>query len=136
AAIKRGPAPSTTHPAHAAAPAQASPEPIAHLARSPFVGRARELAALTAALDAAVSGGGAFLEISGEAGMGKSRLVEELIHQARLRGARVLVGRCLEGEGSPAFLPFLDSLDVALGDESDLPRLVGPEAALAARVFP
>ena len=95
------------------------PAPLARLARSPFVGRERELATLTAALDGAVAGGGALLEIAGEAGMGKSRLVEELTHQARLRGARVLVGRCLEGDGSPAYLPFLDSLDAALAGESN-----------------
>lgn len=120
------PAPSTALPAG----------PLARLARSPFVGRERELATLTAALDAAVSGAGGLVEIAGEAGMGKSRLVEELVHQARLRGARVLVGRCLEGDGSPAFLPFLDSLDAALRDESDLERLIGADAALAARLFP
>ncbi len=126
-AIKRSPP---------AAPSPAVFEPLARLARSPFVGRERELATLTAALDGAVAGAGALLEISGEAGMGKSRLVSELLHQARLRGARVLVGRCLEGDGSPAFLPFLDSLDAALGDESDLERLAGADAALAARLFP
>ena len=119
-----------------AAPPPRAAEPLARLARSPFVGRERELGTLTAALDGAVSGGGAFLEIGGEAGMGKSRLVEELIHQARLRGARVLVGRCLEGDASPAFLPFLDGLDAALSDESDLDRLVGADAALAARLLP
>jgi DNA-binding SARP family transcriptional activator/tetratricopeptide (TPR) repeat protein len=109
---------------------------LARLARSPFVGRERELGTLTTALEGAVAGGGAFFEIAGEAGMGKSRLVDELAHQARLRGARVLVGRCLEGDGSPAFLPFLDSLDAALGDEADLERLAGADAALAARLFP
>jgi DNA-binding SARP family transcriptional activator/tetratricopeptide (TPR) repeat protein len=114
----------------------AAAEPLARLARSPFVGRARELTQLTEALDAALASHGSFVEIAGEAGMGKSRLVEELVHQARLRGARVLVGRCLEGEASPAFLPFLDSLDTALGNEVDLERLVGVDAALATRLFP
>ncbi len=119
-----------------AAPRPAAFEPLARLARSPFVGREQELATLTAALDAAVAGEGAFVEIAGEAGVGKSRLVGELLHQARLRGARVLVGRCLEGDGSPAFLPFLDGLDAALADESDLERLAGADAALAARLLP
>ncbi|HVJ17314.1 MAG TPA: AAA family ATPase [Polyangiaceae bacterium] len=129
-AIKR------SRPQTPAAPPPVVSEPLARLARSPFVGREGELATLTAALDAAVAGAGAFLEIAGEAGMGKSRLVGELMHQARLRGARVLVGRCLEGDGSPAFLPFLDSLDAALADESDLERLAGADAALAARLLP
>jgi DNA-binding SARP family transcriptional activator len=134
----RHPAASAKKPAapQAVAETAAATAPLARLARSPFVGRERELGLLTEVLDAALSGGGSFCEIAGEAGMGKSRLVEELIHQARLRGARVLVGRCLEGDGSPAFLPFLDSLDAALRDESDLARLVGEDAALAARLFP
>lgn len=116
-------------------PARASAR-LELLARSPFVGRERELATLTAALDAAVAGSGGFVEIAAEAGAGKSRLVEELTHQARLRGARVLVGRCLEGDGSPAFLPFLDSLDAALAGEVELEHLVGPDAAFAARLSP
>ena len=108
----------------------------ARLARSPFVGREGELAALSRAIDTAFSGAGGFVEIAGEAGLGKSRLVEELVHQAFLRGARALVGRCLDGEGSPAFLPFLDSIDAALGEETDLNRLVGSDAALAVRLSP
>jgi DNA-binding SARP family transcriptional activator len=123
-------------PPASAARAGSASEPLARLARSPFVGREREIAELTGALDGALSGRGSFVEISGEAGMGKSRLVEQVIHQARLRGARALVGRCLEGEASPAFLPFLDSLDTALGNEVDLERLVGDDAALATRLCP
>ena len=120
----------------AAAPvAPAQEAPLARLERSPFVGRAHELEALTSALDAAVAGHGALVELSGEAGVGKSRVVEELAHQARLRGARVLVGRCLDADASPAYLPFLDSLDGALGDD-ELERLAGVDTALAARLLP
>jgi len=111
-------------------------EPLARLVRTPFVGRGDELATLASALDAALSGAGAFVEISGEAGIGKSRLVEEIVHQARLRGARALVGRCLEGDASPAFLPFLDSLEKALEKEVHLDRLVGDDAVLATRLCP
>jgi len=135
ASLRGAPTPTRQNAPPAAVPVRAAPS-LERLARSPFVGRERELAELTAALDAAVAGSGAFVEISGEAGAGKSRLVEELTHQARLRGARVLIGRCLEGEGSPAFLPFLDSLDAALAGEADLERLVGPDAVLAARLSP
>jgi len=132
-------APSVSAPTPETSPAVAPPtpaEPLARLLRSPFVGRDRELGTLTEALERALSGSGAVVEIAGEAGLGKSRLVEELGHQARLRGARVLVGRCLEGEGSPAFLPFLDGLDTAFGDEADVERLMGSDAALAARLLP
>ncbi len=48
----------------------------------PLVGRTAELADLTRALDAARSGAGAFVEIVGEAGIGKSRLAGELRERA------------------------------------------------------
>jgi DNA-binding SARP family transcriptional activator len=141
---KAAPAPSPSQsPSVSATAKQSTPTPppaagpgLARMARSPFVGRTAELGTLARALDSAVGGQGGFAEVSGEAGVGKSRLLGELVHQARLRGARVLVGRCLEGEGSPAYLPFLESLDTALKEETDLERLVGDDAALAARLFP
>ncbi|HEY8923393.1 MAG TPA: AAA family ATPase [Polyangia bacterium] len=140
AALRSAPADPRVSAASPPAPPVGGPpattEPLARMARTPFVGRSDELATLTAALDAALSGAGAFVEISGEAGIGKSRLVEEIVHQARLRGARALVGRCLEGDASPAFLPFLDSLEKALEKEVHLERLVGDDAVLATRLFP
>ncbi|HEY8925318.1 MAG TPA: AAA family ATPase, partial [Polyangia bacterium] len=124
----------------APAPVPAAPpviaEPLARLARTPFVGRGEEIATLTLALETALSGRGGFVEIAGEAGIGKSRLVDEIVHQARLRGARTLVGRCLEGDASPAFLPFLDSLETTLEKEVHLERLVGDDAVLATRLYP
>src|SRR5918994_7732140 len=61
---------------------------------SPLVERDRELAALNAALDTAVgSGTGAVVLVVGEAGIGKTSLVEAFAHAAEERAA-VLVGRC------------------------------------------
>jgi predicted ATPase len=57
-----------------------------------FVGRDGELAALTAALDAAVAGEPAVVLLSGEAGVCKTRLVEEAAERAGAAGARVLTG--------------------------------------------
>jgi len=74
---------------------------------TPFVGRAGELAALTADLDAAVGGHGGVVLVAGEAGIGKTRLVEELAARAIVRGAVVLWGRCWEGAGAPAFWPWV-----------------------------
>jgi predicted ATPase len=69
-----------------------------------FVGRDAELAALTAALDAAIAGEPAVVLLSGEAGVGKTRLVEEAAERASEAGARVLAGSCIEmgGEGLPS----------------------------------
>src|SRR3954452_25014367 len=60
-----------------------------------FVGRDAELATLTAALDAAVAGDAAVVLLSGEAGVGKTRLVEEAAGRASAAGARVLAGSCI-----------------------------------------
>ena len=73
-----------------------------------LIGRATQLAALDAALEAVRQGGGpAALLIGGEAGVGKSRLMAEFAASARASGSRVLTGECLElgADGLP-FGPF------------------------------
>jgi len=72
---------------------------------SPLVGRTAELARLVAALDAALAGAGTTVLVSGEAGIGKTRLVGELAARARTAGATVLTGRCIDLVGSG--LPYL-----------------------------
>jgi DNA-binding CsgD family transcriptional regulator len=74
---------------------------------TPFVGREVELAALTADLDAALGGRGGVVLLAGEPGIGKTRLAEQLAAIATARGALVLWGRCWEGEGAPAFWPWI-----------------------------
>jgi tetratricopeptide (TPR) repeat protein len=78
--------------------------------RSAFVGREPELAELVGGLDEASAGRGRLFLLVGEPGIGKSRLAEELIAQARARGARVLIGRCWEAGGAPAYWPWVQSL--------------------------
>ena len=75
-----------------------------------FVGRERELADLDAALEDALAGRGAIALVAGEPGIGKSRLIEELIGSARTRDARVVVGRCWEAGGAPAYWPWVQAL--------------------------
>jgi tetratricopeptide (TPR) repeat protein len=70
---------------------------MSHLAhRTRLVGRTAELARLEAALVRAQEGHPAVALVSGEAGVGKSRLVAEFVDRARVRGATVLAGGCLE----------------------------------------
>ncbi|HEX2054175.1 MAG TPA: AAA family ATPase [Actinomycetota bacterium] len=71
-----------------------------------FVGRTRELSFLEARLDQAAEGRGSVLFVSGEPGIGKSRLVEELARRAEAGGWRVLSGGNSEGGGRPAFWPW------------------------------
>ena len=75
-----------------------------------FVGRERELATGRAALDDALAGDGRLLLLAGEAGIGKSRFADELAAEARVRGARVLWGRCWEAGGAPAYWPWVQSI--------------------------
>ena len=55
-------------------------------------------------------GAGGCCLIGGEPGIGKSRLADELVARARARGALVLVGRCWEAGGAPAYWPWMQSL--------------------------
>jgi class 3 adenylate cyclase len=81
-----------------------------------FVGRVRELDELTSALRDAVSGHGSLLLISGEPGIGKSRLMEEVAGHAKDLGWRVLTGRCWEGGGAPAYWPWIQVVRAAGGE--------------------
>ena len=69
-----------------------------------MVGRAAELAAMTVRLDEALAGRGAIIALSGEAGIGKSRLVAELVAIARQRGAVVAAGECQSYGRSASYL--------------------------------
>ncbi len=82
---------------------------------SRFVGRRRELVELEEALDAAVGGRGGLLLVSGEPGIGKTRLCQELADQAEARGVSVAWARCWEAGTVPAFRAW-DQLLAALGD--------------------
>jgi DNA-binding SARP family transcriptional activator len=77
-----------------------------------FVGRAEELATLDDALDRAMAGRGGVVLLAGEPGIGKSRLADELTGRAQARGARILLGRCWEAGGAPAYWPWVQSLRV------------------------
>ena len=85
-------------------------DPAAQAARGAFVGREPELAQLVDGLEDAFAGRGRLFLLAGHPGIGKSRLTEELTAQARARGARVLVGRCWEAGGAPAYWPWVQSL--------------------------
>src|SRR5262245_19862274 len=75
-----------------------------------FVGRAREVQVLQGAVADALSGQGRLVLLAGEPGIGKTRTAEELAAHARRLGAEVLWGRCFEGQGAPAFWPWVQAL--------------------------
>jgi len=80
----------------------------------PLTGREDQIRFLTQRLDAARAGKGCLVLVSGEAGIGKSRLLEEVSEQARAIGFRVLTGSCLPGVGA-AYLPFQEIVDGYFG---------------------
>jgi predicted ATPase len=102
------------------------------------VGRERVLAELVGGLDDAFAGRGRLFLLVGEPGIGKSRLAEELIAHARARGARVLVGRCWEAGGAPAYWPWVQSLRayVRENDPAALRSQLGAGAAELAQIIP
>ncbi len=78
--------------------------------RGIFVGRQQELTELLAGLDETLAGHGRLFLLRGEPGIGKSRLADEVMAQARSRGAQVLVGRSWEAGGAPAYWPWVQAL--------------------------
>jgi DNA-binding CsgD family transcriptional regulator len=105
-----------------------------------FVGRTEELARLGTAWDRAAGGTPTALLIGGEAGVGKTRLVGELVAAVRRAGGAVLVGGCVElgGEGVP-FAPLIEALRSLTRDldEPGLARMVpGLARAELARLLP
>ena len=105
---------------------------------SPFVGREPEQARLRAGLQSAVEGRGQLILLSGEPGIGKTRLAEWLAAEAGEVDADVLWGRCYEGEGAPAFWPWSQILRSALplNDTDALQTEAGADAAHLAQILP
>ena len=72
-----------------------------------FVGRQREMAGLRTVLGDAISGQGRLVMLTGEPGIGKTRVAQELTGAAESQGMRVFWGRCYEGLGAPPFWPWV-----------------------------
>ena len=106
--------------------------------RGVLAGREAELAALVGALDEACAGRGRLVLLAGEPGIGKSRLAEEVAALAQQRGARVLVGRCWEAGGAPAYWPWVQSLRayVRQADAAALRLQLGGGAGELAQIVP
>ncbi|MFI6641070.1 AAA family ATPase [Streptomyces sp. NPDC050504] len=104
-----------------------------------FVGRTGELTSLTDALSRATAGEPQALLIGGEAGVGKTRLVEEFLREACREGAFVALGGCVEigADGLP-FAPFstaLRSLRRRL-PEGELDAVFAGQEGELARILP
>jgi DNA-binding CsgD family transcriptional regulator len=104
-----------------------------------FVGRAAELGHLDDARCRAASGRSAVVVVGGEAGVGKTRLVDELIGRCQAEDVRVLVGGCIElGEEGVPFAPVVAALQGMLrGMDPEVARSwIGHGRADLARLLP
>src|SRR5215468_8262486 len=100
---------------HAAAGRAVSTERVGRGLHSPVVvGRDEELAVLREAVTRARQGSGGMVLVTGEAGIGKSRLLEEASGYARTLGMAVLAGRAVEGGGP--YRPVAEAFSARLRD--------------------
>jgi class 3 adenylate cyclase len=110
--------------------------PLDRLAAGIFVGREKEMDELRAGLEDSLSGRGRLMMLVGEPGIGKTRTSEEFATYARLRSVQVLWGRCYEGEGAPAYWPWVQIIRSYVHDKEpkELMSEMGPGAADIAQV--
>src|SRR3981081_1754615 len=103
-----------------------------------LVGREHELGVLEDTLLTASRGDARVALIAGEAGMGKTRLADEVIARARKIGFEVLTGACSEAEFSLPYLPFVEAVGnyLARTDVVNLRERLGPSARELGRLFP
>lgn len=105
---------------------------------SALIGRERELHTFETALDAARGGIGCCILLTGEAGIGKSRLIEELRHWAISEKFTILEGDCFEQEASFPYAPWIDALRAFFGSLNavDIEGLLGPLAPEFVKLLP
>src|SRR5260370_5548946 len=103
-----------------------------------FVGRNAELRRLIAGLDRALQSRGGMFLLSGELGIGRAGVAEELALEARKRDAAVYWGRSTLAEGAPPYWPWVQILRSILRDvgDADFRRLAGSGLPQILQVVP
>jgi len=104
----------------------------------PFIGRRSELQSLCAALDRAQAGTDQLVMLAGDAGMGKTRLCQEVVAEAARRNIPTVWGRCFEEPGAPPYWPWIQAIRTQLESQDDtrLRVLLGEDAAAIAALVP
>ncbi len=117
-------------PAVAGRALQQDTKSLDQLAAGVFVGREDLLHQLRSAFNDARSGRGRLVLLVGEPGSGKTSTADQLATYARLREAQAVAGHCYEGEGAPAFWPWVQILRSCLADRhpEELASLLGSSA--------
>jgi len=114
-----------------AAPSGVEPEPAR--GALPLVGRDHVLATLVSVHGAATRDG-RIVVVTGEAGIGKTRLAETLVNQARRAGSPVLTARAHAAELAIAYGPIVELLRAALADTGMASRLRGLDPTVLAEL--
>jgi DNA-binding CsgD family transcriptional regulator len=103
-----------------------------------LIGRSAEMTALQECIEAAASGQGGVVLLSGEAGIGKSRLVGELQRSAEALAFQLLGGQCFPADRSCPYAPLLDLLHAFLAplSASQIATALGPSARVLFPLLP
>jgi class 3 adenylate cyclase/tetratricopeptide (TPR) repeat protein len=106
--------------------------------RTALVGRGHEMAALTRLVEGTLAGRGTLVMLTGEPGVGKTRLVEEVTGAAARSGVLALSGHCHETAGTPSYGPFVEVIEAATRTvpANRLRAALGDDAAEVARIAP
>ncbi|CAN5675162.1 hypothetical protein BH23CHL2_BH23CHL2_20900 [soil metagenome] len=94
----------------------------AHALGGPLFGREREQATLRACLENAIEGCGSLVLVGGEAGVGKTSLVQSFARVAEAEDIQVLISACYDLSVTPPYGPWLKPFS-SLGTEQSRPPL-------------
>ncbi len=105
---------------------------------TPFIGRETELQQLVDQLERAKDGEGGFVLLSGQAGVGKTRLTLETASVARNLGFLVLSGHCVDMDGAAPYQPLLEQIEqtIRLVPQVNLREALGENAPEVAKLMP
>lgn len=103
-----------------------------------FVGRDDELVRLCRSLDETARGHGQICMVAGEPGIGKTRIAQRLVAEAKARDLQVLWGRCKEEPGAPPYWPWVQAIGAWLDqhDEAAIRTTLGRGASSLAEIAP
>ena len=104
---------------------------------SPLIGRAAELSLLQRGVDAASARSASAIVLSGDAGVGKTRILAELTQRADDLGVLTLIGHCIDfGDAGLPFVPFSEAFGRLATSHPDLSDTLLGEYPAIARLMP